>query len=83
MPPRKTKVVYKKLRNYWGWAHVNQNRIELYDGLKGRKHLEILIHEKLHILFPDIEEKAILRMGKDMSELLWKEGYRLLRKIRP
>lgn len=81
MPPRKTKVVYKRLRNYWGLAYVDQNKIELYDGLKGKKHLEILIHEKLHLMFPDIEEKAILRMGKDMSDILWKEGYRLLKKL--
>lgn len=74
----RTKVVYKKLRNYWGFAYVNQNKIELYEGLKGRKHLEILIHEKLHLLFPDHEEAAIVRMSKDMTKLLWHEGYRLL-----
>lgn len=80
MPPRNTKVVYKRLRNYWGLAYVNENKIELYQGLKGKKHLEILVHEKLHLLFPDLDETAVLRMGRDMTEVLWKEGYRLLRK---
>lgn len=80
MPRSKTRVVYKRLRNYWGYALINENKIELYQGLRGKKHLEILLHEKIHLLFPDLDEKAVLRIGKDMSDLLWKEGYRQLKK---
>lgn len=81
MPKRaKTKVVYKRLRNYWGYALIDENKIELCQGLRGKKHLEILLHEKVHLFFPDLEERAVLRIGKDMSELLWKEGYRQLKK---
>ena len=71
-----TKVIYKRLRAAWGYAYVDQNKIEIYKGLKGIKHLEILIHEKLHLLFPDHEEKAIVRMAKELSKLLWRDGYR-------
>ena len=73
----KTKVVYKRLRTHWGWAHIAENKIELYHKLKGKKHLEILLHEKLHLMFPDHDEKAILRFSKDMCQVLWDEGYRV------
>ena len=71
-----TKVVYKRLRKYWGWAYIDQNKIELYNGLKGKQHLNIILHEKLHLLFPDHEEKAIRKMAKEISNMLWKDGYR-------
>jgi len=74
-----TKVVYKRLRTYWGWAHIAENKIELYHKLKGKKHLEILIHEKMHLLFPDYDEKSIVRMSKDFSKFLWDQGYRRLK----
>jgi len=71
-----TKVEYKRLRKVWGWAYIHQDRIELYHGLKGIKHLEILLHEKLHLLFQDHDEKAIRRISKDICKTLWKDGYR-------
>ncbi len=77
---KKTKVEYKKLRTVWGYAFVNENKIALWDQLKHRKyakkHLEVLIHEKLHIMFPDLAEDAILAHGKDLSQFLWENGYR-------
>jgi len=76
---KKTKVVYKKLRTAWGYAYIHENKIVLYDKLRGKKHLEIIIHEKLHLIFPDLEEEAIKRHGKSISDLLWSEGYRLIK----
>ena len=73
-----TKVQYKKLRKYWGWAYIDQDKIELHHKLKGKKHLEIMLHEKMHLILPDHEEKAILRISKDICEMLWKDGYRKL-----
>lgn len=74
-----TKVVYKKLRTAWGYAYLNQNKIELHNKMKGKKHLEILLHEKLHLLFPDLDETAVKRYGKDMCEMIWKQGYRMIK----
>lgn len=73
-----TKIVYKKLRKYWGWAYIAQDKIDLYHKLKGKQHLKIILHEKLHLLFPDHEEKAIVRLSKELSEMLWADGYRKL-----
>jgi len=71
-----TKVVYKDLRNYWGWADCFNNVIELSKKLKGRKHLEIIVHEKFHILFPQYDEMEIREMARKMSRILWNDGYR-------
>jgi hypothetical protein len=71
-----TKVVYKRLRRAWGYAYIKENKIELYKNLKGKKHLEILLHEKIHLLFPDHDEKAVVRLSKDITALLWNQGYR-------
>jgi predicted SprT family Zn-dependent metalloprotease len=77
----KTKVVYKRLRTAWGYAYINQNKIALWNKLKdpkyAKKHLEILIHEKLHIMYPDMDETAIERDGKDLSNFLWDQGCRI------
>jgi hypothetical protein len=73
-----TKVRYKRLRKYWGWAYINEDKIDLYHKLKGKKHLEIILHEKLHLIFPDHDEKAIKRISKDICNLLWLDGYRKL-----
>lgn len=75
----RTKVVYKRLKRVWGYAYINQDKIELFNGLKGKKHLEILIHEKLHLMFPDLEEKAIVRHSRDLCSLLWSEDYRRIK----
>lgn len=75
----KTKVEYRKLRTAWGYAYINQNKIILYDKLKGKKHLEIILHEKLHILFPDLDEDAIIRYSRAICDLLWSQGYRMFK----
>ena len=72
---RLPKVHYKKLIKAWGYAHLEKNYIELSVSLRGRKHLEILIHEHLHILLPAYDEEYIVEMSKEMSKLLIKEGY--------
>ena len=77
---RMTKVVYKKLRNFWGFAYTDKNRIELNEKLlqpkNAKKHLEILCHEKMHLLFPQYDEMEIVRLGKEFSNFLWRMGYR-------
>ena len=75
-----TKVVYKKLRNFWGFAYTDKNLIELSHKLLlpryEKKHLEIMIHEKIHIEKPDLDENDVLKLGKNISDFLWKNGYR-------
>lgn len=71
------KVKYSKLgrQKAWGMAH-SEGVIEIDERLKGRKHLEILLHECLHILYPLDSESDIVRNSVILMRTLWKEGYR-------
>lgn len=72
------KITYRKLgkEKVWGWAHFDDNSIELDSRLKGKRHLEILIHEILHIQNPTWEEEEVIKKSKQMCNILWKEKYR-------
>jgi len=56
---KKIKVIYKKLgkEKVYGFANLGDNEIEIDARLKGKKHLEIMLHECLHILYPEAEEE--------------------------
>lgn len=72
------KVVYRKLgkERAWGQAHTDSNTIEIDPRLKGRKKMEILIHEALHILNPEMSETRVLDQGRRIANLLWKQHFR-------
>ena len=74
----KIKVKYSKLGRdgVWGYAHGDDNSIELDTRLKGKKHLEILLHESLHILHPQMTEDEVEIKSIALTGVLWKEGYR-------
>jgi len=78
MNRKKTKVIYKSLKKYWGWSNNKTNEIELSDKLKGKNHLKILIHEHLHLLLIPYDEEHIKEMAKKMSDLIWAQKYRRL-----
>lgn len=42
-----------------------------------KKQLEILIHECLHVLFWDVDEKVIESAGKDLARILHRLGARV------
>jgi hypothetical protein len=44
--------------------------------LRNRQRLEVEIHEALHQAFYDLDESVVLEVGKDISRILWKLGYR-------
>ena len=74
----KIKVVYSKLgrESVWGYAHYADNTIELDERLKGKKHMEIMMHEALHLLDKNASEKKVEDISIALTNLLWKAGYR-------
>lgn len=72
------KVEYRKLgrEKLWGEAHSDDNIVVLDSRLKGKKHLEILTHETLHLLLPGANEEEIVRISTALIKILWKENYR-------
>lgn len=78
MKRKSIKVRYLKLgRNRaWGMANYEDNSVELDERLKGKKHLEILTHEVIHLLIPEASEEETERISIGLINILWKEGYR-------
>lgn len=72
---RRIKVIYRKLgkEKVWGWCH-HGDCIEIDPALKGKKFLEILIHECLHYVNPDDDEDEIIRKSVLITNTLWHEG---------
>lgn len=71
------KIIYKKLgrEQAHGIAESDGN-VYLDPRLKGKKHLEILLHEVLHLLNPNDSELSIIKKSITLTKVLWKEGYR-------
>lgn len=70
------KIHHKKLgqRNAWGIAEFDEIFIDTR--VKGRKHLEIAIHETLHVVFPNMSEDTVKESAKELTRILWKMNYR-------
>lgn len=68
-------VVNKKLRTKYGWAEKGV-AITLDTKLTKKKHLEILLHEGLHMLNWDMSEEKVCADSRKLANLLWKERYR-------
>lgn len=77
---RKIKVIYKKLgRNkVYGFANCGDDEIEVDSRLKGKKQLEIIIHESMHLLLPDAEEDEIIEKSVILTNTLWYQGFRMV-----
>jgi hypothetical protein len=73
---KKIKVIYKRLKKVWGYANMDDGTIEIDNRAKGKKHLEIVLHEMTHILWPDETEEEVERKSIIMTNTLWHEKYR-------
>lgn len=73
---KKIKVIYKRLKKVWGYANMEEGSIEIDNRAKGKKHLEIVLHEMTHILWPDETEEEVERKSIIMTNTLWQEKYR-------
>ena len=71
------KVKYSKLgrQKAWGMAH-SEGYIEVDQKIKGKKLLEIILHESLHILYPLDSEEDIVHKSVILTNTLWNEHFR-------
>jgi hypothetical protein len=76
-PKPKIRIKYRKLgkEKAWGIAH-SDGLIEIDPSVRSKKHLEIVIHEVLHILFPEATEEEIINKSITLTKILWAEHYR-------
>ncbi len=71
------KIVYRKLGREQAYGVSSSDGvIEIDSRLRSKKHLEVLIHEVLHILQPSDSEEEIIKKSVTLTKILWKEGYR-------
>lgn len=52
--------------------------IEIDPRLRGSVRLETLIHEYIHHLQPEAEEKTVDKQAKQLSAFLWKNNVRII-----
>lgn len=71
------RIKYRKLgkEKVWGVAH-SDGLIEIDERIKGKKHLELVNHEVMHLLWPDADEDEIEKKAIILTRILWKEHYR-------
>lgn len=71
-------IIHRKLgrERAYGLADNGANIIEIDSRLKGRHHLEIAIHETLHLLYPEKSETVIARSARRLANVLWRLNYR-------
>jgi len=73
----KIKVIHKKLGREQAHGIAESDGIVYIDSrLKGKKHLEILLHECMHLLNPIDDEELIVDKSVTLCNILWKQGYR-------
>jgi hypothetical protein len=74
------KVQERRLRYYWGYAYPDKKLVEITPNLSDRQYLDTLIHEILHVLYPEASETKISRHASTITHHIWKKGYRKLKK---
>ena len=71
------KIIYKKLGREQAHGIAESDGIIYLDPrLKGKKHLEIVIHEVEHLLNPMDDEETIIEKSVTLCKVLWNLGYR-------
>jgi hypothetical protein len=78
----KLKVVERKLgrEEALGLCWKKTGLIEIDPQLESKAHLDTLIHEMLHLYFPEEEEWRIAKVATKMATVLWTHRYRRLQK---
>lgn len=74
--PRIIKVIRKKLFREKALGQSHMGHIEVDPRLRGKKLLEILLHEMVHELWPEAEEDEVEYKSATMARTLWHEKWR-------
>lgn len=76
-------VIFRKLGQHavkghevHGFAHFEENIIEVDPTLSPYEKFHTLIHERNHLLHPDWSETKVIRYSRTMALFLWGMGYR-------
>lgn len=70
------KVIFRKLGKEQAWGQFNEGKIEIDERLKGKKLLEISLHEFTHYQHPELSEEEVIIKSRELTEFLWKLHFR-------
>lgn len=76
MKQKRIRIKRTKLGRQKVWGLADELPILIDERLKGKKELEIIIHECLHYLFPEKDEPEIEKKSILLTNTLWYEHYR-------
>lgn len=65
------------VEDYLGLAAEERTIYVAPKAMKTKEYLDTIVHETAHLTMPGLPEADIVRLGKDIAEVLWKRGYRL------
>jgi hypothetical protein len=70
------KTVYRKMGKHQAFAMYVNNEIHIDTKFKGKKELELHLHELTHYARPDFTEDEVRELSRKFTDYLWREGYR-------
>jgi hypothetical protein len=73
---KKVKVYYRKLGKEKAWGYCFDDHIVIDPTLRGKKHMEIFLHELLHFVCPELSEEEVIKKSIMMTNTMWADGYR-------
>lgn len=77
MAKKKQRIIERKLGNRaLGYAYYENKLIEIDPRQTAKSYLNTLIHEKMHLLFPNLSERQIIIKSNEMCDMLWDMHYR-------
>ena len=71
-------IIHRKInkRSARGLAFTDTGIIHIDSRLRGLEHLEIMVHEIIHVQNDKWSEAKVIGHAKEISALLYKHGYR-------
>lgn len=78
MKKQPIKITYRKLGRgkAHGLAYKDDREMVIDNRIKGQELLDTIIHEALHIQNPTWSEIKVTGHAKELSNILWEQGYR-------
>jgi hypothetical protein len=76
--PRRVTIVARKLKRQRavGRVFLEEGVIEIEERQRPREWLSTLVHEALHVAFPDMAEKRVTAAERKIADILWRAGLR-------
>lgn len=75
------KIIERKLgrERALGQAKFDRNLIEIDPRQPSREYLDTILHEGLHLIFPNLPERKVAAVSRKLTRLVWKQGFRRIR----